>query len=108
MATSPTTSNAPLTDRSGARDVSDELAHLAKEVTDSGKQLYETGHERLLAEIDHLKTKLGEMGDQAVRRSEVSLHAVTEAVASRPLLSLCGAFAAGVALSLLLGGRRSS
>lgn len=110
-------SNQPQTDLSGqiraqlqdgARDVSEELSHLAKEASDSGKQLYEAGHERLRAEIEHLKTTLGKMGDQAVRQGEVSLHAVTDVVSARPLLSLCGAFAAGVVLSLLLGGRRPS
>jgi ElaB/YqjD/DUF883 family membrane-anchored ribosome-binding protein len=94
--------------KDGAHDVSDELSHLAKEVSDSGKQLYEAGHERLRAEIEHLKTTLGKMSDQAVRQGEVSLQAVTDVVAARPLLSLCGAFAAGVAISLLLGGRRPS
>lgn len=92
----------------GARAVSEELSHLAKEASDSGKQLYDAGYERMRAEIEHLKATLGKMGDQAVRQGEVSLHAVTDVVAARPLLSLCGAFAAGVAISLLLGGRRPS
>jgi ElaB/YqjD/DUF883 family membrane-anchored ribosome-binding protein len=110
-------SNQPTTDQSsqiraklqdGVHGVSDELSHLAKEASDSGKQLYEAGHERLRTEIEHLKTTLGEMGNRAVRQGEVSLHAVTDVVSARPLLSLCGAFAAGVVLSLLLGGRRPS
>jgi ElaB/YqjD/DUF883 family membrane-anchored ribosome-binding protein len=92
----------------GARDVSDELSHLAKEASDGGRLLYDAGYERLRAEIEHLKASLSKIGDQAVRQGEVSLHAVTDVVAARPLLSLCGAFAAGVAISLLLGGRRPS
>ena len=91
----------------GARDVSDELSHLAKEAADSGKLLYDAGHERLRAEIEHLKATLSKLGDQAVRQGDISLHAVTDVVASRPLLSLCGAFAAGMAISLLSGGRRT-
>jgi ElaB/YqjD/DUF883 family membrane-anchored ribosome-binding protein len=92
----------------GARDVSDELSHLAKEATDSGKHLYDAGHERLSAEVEHLKAALSKLGAQTARQGEESLHAVTDAVAARPLLSLCGAFAAGLAISLLIGGRRSS
>ena len=94
--------------KDGAREVSDELSHLAKEAADSGKVLYDAGHERLSAEVAHLKAALNKLGDQAVRQGENSVNAVTDAVASRPLLSLCGAFAAGVVISLLIGGRRAS
>ena len=117
MATTTSGLNQPMPDLSaqlraqihdGVRDASDELSHLAKEAADSGKLLYDAGHDRLRAEVENLKAALAKLGDQAVRQGEVSLHAVTDVVAARPLLSLCGAFAAGVAISLLIGGRRAS
>ncbi len=94
--------------RDGVHDATDAISHRVKDAADGGKQLYDAGHERLREDIELLKSALAKLAERAVHQGETSVNVVTDAVASRPLLSVCGAFAAGLVVSFLLGDRRSS
>lgn len=83
----------------------EELEQISEQIVKLGERSIGEGQEKLAEEITRLKNGVDDLLERASEQGRASVDAVAAAVQKRPVVSVAGAFFAGLLISALLARR---